>query len=245
MIGSTAGSQVGLEGLLPVKYGSCFIPCPGFDLCVLDHEGTPVPCGVTGALAIKLPLPPGCLPTLYNAKQRFIDSYMTSFPGYYDTGDSGMIDDDGYVFVMSRTDDVINVAGHRFSTGAIEEVLCDHADVAEAAVIGVKNALRGQVPLGLIVLNSSCTKEDAIVTREVVQMVRDRIGPVAFFKSAVVVQRLPKTRSGKIVRSTLRAIANGQAYKIPATIDDPNVLTEIECIIKSHEDDDMMAVIVQ
>ena len=180
-----------------------------------------------GAIVIKLPLPPGSLPTLWQKDQRFLDSYLAEYPGYYQTGDAGMIDADGYLHVMSRTDDIINVAGHRLSTGGMEEVLSAHSDVAECAVIGVADALKGQVPLGFLVLKDGADKDDAAIVAEVVQMVRDRIGPVAAFKLACVVQRLPKTRSGKILRGTMQKIADCEAYKMPATIDDPAILEEI------------------
>ena len=183
--------------------------------------------GEIGAIVAALPMPPGCFPTLWNAKERFFESYLSEFPGYYLTGDAGMIDDDGYVFVMARTDDIINVAGHRLSTGAMEEVLAAHPEVAECAVIGVADQLKGQLPVGLLVLKAGSEKSDDAIVQEVVQMVRDTIGPVAAFKRAVVVKRLPKTRSGKILRGTMRKIADGETYKMPATIDDPAILDEV------------------
>ena len=183
--------------------------------------------GDIGALVAKLPLPPGTLPTLWHAEERFVDAYLADFPGYYKTGDAGYIDDEGYVFVMTRTDDVINVAGHRLSTGAMEEVLADHPEVAECAVIGVADALKGQVPVGFLVLNAGCDRPSEEVVAEVVKMVRDRIGPVAAFKTATVVDRLPKTRSGKVLRGTMKKIADGSEWKMPATIDDPAALDEI------------------
>jgi len=183
--------------------------------------------GEIGALAVKLPLPPGALPTLWHADDRFKSSYLEEYPGYYQTADAGYIDEDGYVFVMTRTDDIINVAGHRLSTGGIEEVLAAHPDVAECAVIGVHDSLKGQVPLGFLVLKAGVKKARSEVQAEAVQLVRDRIGPVASFKTALVVERLPKTRSGKILRGTMRKIADGEEYKMPATIDDPAILGEI------------------
>jgi propionyl-CoA synthetase len=210
-----------------VKHGSSTRPVPGWNLHVLDAAGTEVAPGTIGALCLKLPLPPGALPTLWQADARFIDSYLEAFPGYYHTADAGYVDADGYVFVMTRTDDIINTAGHRLSTGAIEEVLAAHADVAECAVIGVADAIKGQVPLGLLVLKNGAAKSSEQVAADCVALVRDRIGPVASFKTALVVQRLPKTRSGKILRGTMRAIADGEAYRMPATIDDPAILPEI------------------
>ena len=173
-------------------------------------------------------MPPGCFPSLWNADERFLQSYMNNFPGYYETGDAGMIDEDGYVYVMARTDDIINVAGHRLSTGAMEEVLASHPDVAECAVMGVADQLKGQLPVGLLVLSAGVEKPNEEIVKEVVQLVRDRIGPVAAFKLATVVKRLPKTRSGKILRATMRKIADGEDFKVPATIDDPAILDEIK-----------------
>ncbi|GAB4392761.1 MAG: propionyl-CoA synthetase [Kiloniellaceae bacterium] len=224
---SIAANCMGIE-YLPVKPGSPTRPVPGWDLRVLDADGKEVPAGTIGALAGKLPMPPGCFPTLWNAKQRYHDSYLRNFPGYYETGDAGIIDEDGYVHVMARTDDIINVAGHRLSTGAMEEVLAAHPDVAECAVIGVADQLKGQLPVGFLVLKAGVTDPPEEVTQEVVQMVRDRIGPVAAFKSAAVVKRLPKTRSGKILRATMRQIADGAEVRVPATIDDPAILDEIK-----------------
>lgn len=222
------GNFVGLEPM-PVKPGSCSVPAPGWQLEVLDENGRAIAkAGEVGALAARLPLPPGTFPTLWNADQRFKDSYLTEFPGYYKTGDAGFIDADGYVSVMTRVDDVINVAGHRLSTGQIEEVLGSHNDVAECACVGVADELKGQVPLGFLVLKAGVNRPGEEITREVVQMVRDRIGPVAFFKSALIVPRLPKTRSGKILRGTMQKIADGQPWKMPATIDDPAALDEIK-----------------
>jgi propionyl-CoA synthetase len=193
----------------------------------LGADGKPVKAGDIGALAIRLPLPPGSLPTLWQNDQGYLKSYLQEFEGYYKTGDAGYIDEDGYVFVMTRTDDIINVAGHRLSTGGMEEVLANHPDVAECAVIGVADELKGQLPLGLLVLKAGVARPDEAIVKEVVQMVRDQIGPVAAFKTAVVVKRLPKTRSGKILRGTMQKIADGQPWKMPATIDDPATLAEI------------------
>jgi len=228
---SIAANCLGL-GALPVKYGSPTAPVPGWDLRVLDETGSEVEAGAIGALAVKLPMPPGCLPTLWEADDRYRAAYLEEFPGYYKTADAGFIDEDGYVFVMSRTDDIINVAGHRLSTGAMEEVLSNHADVAECAVIGVADALKGQVPLGFLVLKAGVAREAADIVGEVVDMVRGDIGPVAAFKTATVVERLPKTRSGKILRGTMRAIADGETWKMPATIDDPVILDEITDALK-------------
>ncbi len=211
-----------------VKPGSPTKAAPGWNLQVVDESSNPVPAGQIGALVVKLPLPPGTLPTLWNNDDRFIESYMSEFPGFYKTADAGFIDENGYVFVMSRTDDIINVAGHRLSTGAMEEVLADHPDVAECAVLGVEDSLKGQVPVGFLVLNAGTSREQSEIIGEVIQMVRGRIGPVASFKKATVVKRLPKTRSGKILRGTIQKIADNQDYKVPATIDDPTILGEME-----------------
>jgi propionyl-CoA synthetase len=215
-------------GLLPVKPGSPALPVPGYALAVLDQDGKARAPGKLGALAIRLPLPPGGFTTLWNADARFVSSYFSRFQGFYETGDAGYVDADGYVFVMARTDDVINVAGHRLSTGAIEEALAGHPDVAECAVVGVADALKGQVPVGLLVLKAGVVREHATIVAEAIRRVRERIGPVAAFRSCAVVSRLPKTRSGKILRGTMRAIADSEAYKVPATIDDPAILAEIE-----------------
>ncbi|ODR90995.1 AMP-binding protein [Sinorhizobium alkalisoli] len=221
-----AGNAVGL-GLLPVKYGSPAVPLPGYDVQILDDAGHPVTPGTLGNVVIKLPLPPGCLPTLWNADGRFHAAYLEEFPGYYKTADAGYIDEDGYVFIMARTDDIINVAGHRLSTGAMEEVCASHPDVAECAVIGIADPLKGQVPAGFLVINSNVSREPAEIEKEVVGLVRERIGPVAAFRTAICVKRLPKTRSGKILRATIQKIADRQPWKMPATIDDPAILDEI------------------
>ena len=227
-----AANPLGIEAL-PVKVGSPSVPMPGYDVVVLDEGGHPVAPAKLGAIAIRLPLPPGTLPTLWNAEERFRKSYLSHFPGYYETGDAGMIDVDGYLYIMARTDDVINVAGHRLSTGAMEEVLASHPDVAECAVIGVSDDLKGQLPLGLVCLNRGCTRPHADIARECVALVRDRIGPVAAFKHAVVVDRLPKTRSGKILRATMVKIADGAEVRVPATIDDPAILDEIRVVLQA------------
>jgi propionyl-CoA synthetase len=220
------GNPVGL-GPLPVKYGSPTVPMPGYDLQALDGAGQPVKPGETGTLAIKLPLPPSCLPTLWNNDERFRQSYLAEFPGYYTTSDAGYRDAEGYVYVMARTDDVINVAGHRLSTGQMEEVVAKHQDVAECAVVGVADDLKGQIPAGFIVLNSGVNRPTQEIEAEVVRLVRDEIGPVAAFKTVLTIKRLPKTRSGKILRGTMRQMADGEAWKTPATIDDPAILEEI------------------
>ena len=221
---------LGIE-VLPIVPGSPARAVPGYDVDVLDRDGKRVAPGDIGALVIKSPLPPGTFITLWNADDRFVDSYFKTFPGYYETGDAGYIDENGYVFVMARTDDVINVAGHRLSTGAIEEVLTGHADVAECACIGVADAMKGQIPLGLLVLNSGVDRLHETIIDEVIQKVRDEIGPVAVFKRCVVVDRLPKTRSGKILRGTMRSIADGESWTMPATIEEPAVLDEITAAI--------------
>ena len=223
---SIAANPLGLEEL-PMKLGSPTVAMPGFDVQVLGDDGHQLPAGELGAIAIKLPLPPGTLPTLWNAEERFIKSYLDTFPGYYETGDAGVIDEDGYLYIMARTDDVINVAGHRLSTGAMEEVLASHPDVAECAVIGVADQLKGQLPLGFLCLNNGVDRPAAEVIAETVKLVREKIGPVAAFKLALVVDRLPKTRSGKILRGTMVNIADGTPWKMPATIDDPVILDEI------------------
>ncbi|WP_375689408.1 propionate-CoA ligase PrpE [Pseudooceanicola sp. LIPI14-2-Ac024] len=228
---SIAANPVGIE-LLPVKVGSPSVPMPGYEIHILDEAGKELPAGELGAIAVKLPLPPGTLPTLWNAEARFRKSYLDTFPGYYETGDAGMIDADGYLYIMARTDDVINVAGHRLSTGAMEEILANHPDVAETAVIGVSDDLKGQLPVGFLCLTKGVNRPHDEIVRECVGMVRDQIGPVAAFKSAVVVDRLPKTRSGKILRATMVKIADNQEFKMPATIDDPAILDEIRLALQ-------------
>ncbi|UWR46305.1 propionate-CoA ligase PrpE [Phaeobacter inhibens] len=223
---SIAANPLGIEEL-PTKLGSPAVPMPGYTVDILDEGGHPVAPGELGAIAVKLPLPPGTLPTLWNAEDRFKKSYLTTFPGYYETGDAGMKDEDGYLYIMARTDDVINVAGHRLSTGAMEEVLAGHPDVAECAVIGVSDSLKGQAPVGFLCLNAGCDTPHEDVVAQVVKLVREKIGPVAAFKLACVVDRLPKTRSGKILRGTMVNIADGTDWKMPATIDDPVILDEI------------------
>jgi propionyl-CoA synthetase len=212
----------------PVKYGSPTKAVPGWNVKVVNPENEEVAAGEIGALVVKLPLPPGSLPTLWNNDAGYIKSYLEEFPGYYKTADAGFIDEEDYVYVMSRTDDIINVAGHRLSTGAMEEVLSDHPDVAECAVLGVEDSLKGQIPIGFLVLNAGVDRKEEEIVKEVVQMVRDRIGPVAAFKTATVVKRLPKTRSGKILRGTIQKIADNKEFKTPATIDDPTTLNEME-----------------
>lgn len=226
-----AGNPVGL-GLMPVKYGSTAKPLPGWDIRVLGADGTPVRRGDIGAIVAKLPLPPGALPTLWNADERFRKSYLADYDGYYQTSDAGFIDEDGYIHVMARTDDIINVAGHRLSTGAMEEVLAGHPDVAECAVIGVADPLKGQAPLGLVVLKNGVERAHADILAELVAKVRAEIGPVAAFKQALIVDRLPKTRSGKILRGTMQKIADSETWKMPATIDDPLILEEIRDVMR-------------
>ena len=210
-----------------VQAGTGGRPAPGYDLQVLDEQGTVLPRGQTGNLAVRLPLPPGCAPTLWQNAAGFRASYLADFPGWYRTGDAGVIDADGDVSVMGRTDDVINVAGHRLSTGVMEGVLAAHPDVAECAVVGIADAVKGQVPLGLVVLKAGVRRPEAEIAAELVALVRDRIGPVAAFRDARVVKRLPKTRSGKILRNAIRRIADGEAGPVPATIEDPAALDEI------------------
>ncbi|HSN50954.1 MAG TPA: propionyl-CoA synthetase [Woeseiaceae bacterium] len=229
---SIAANCLGIE-LAPVKAGSVGRPAPGWEVRALDEGGKDVAPGDVGAIACKLPLPPGTLPGLWNAEARFRKSYLETFPGYYETGDAGFIDEDGYIFVMSRTDDVINVAGHRLSTGAIEEVLAAHDDVAECAVIGASDAMKGQLPVGFLVLKAGAARSPEEVVADVIQMVRAQVGPVAVFKKAVVVKRLPKTRSGKVLRATMRKIADSEEYKVPATIEDPQVLSEVESALQT------------
>ena len=228
---SIAANPVGL-GALPVKPGSPTKPMPGYDVRVLDEGNSEVKPGQIGSIAIRLPMPPGCLPTLWNNDAGYEKSYLERHPGYYLTGDAGFKDEDGYVYIMSRVDDIINVAGHRLSTGAMEEVLAGHPDVAECAVVGVADTLKGEVPVGFVVTKAGVERSDAELMKELVERVRQRIGPVAAFKLALVVKRLPKTRSGKILRGTMKKIADGAAYNMPATIDDPVILDEITASLK-------------
>ncbi|MDH3581085.1 MAG: propionyl-CoA synthetase [Hyphomicrobiales bacterium] len=228
-----AANPVGL-GVLPVKHGSPTVAMPGYGLEVLDEKGVEVPRGETGSIAMPLPLPPGCFPTLWQNDVRCRESYFSDYEGYYNTADAGFMDEDGYIYVMARTDDIINVAGHRLSTGGMEEVVAAHPDVAECAVIGIADKLKGQVPAGFLVLNAGVNRDASEVEGEVIKLVREKIGPVAAFKIALAVQRLPKTRSGKILRGTMRCIADGQDYKTPATIDDPAILNEITDALKDR-----------
>ena len=221
-----AGNPAGL-GQLPVKYGSAAVAMPGYQIDVVDDACKPVPANKIGSIVVKLPLPPGSLPTLLQQDERFKESYLNEFPGYYKTADAGFKDDDGYVHVMSRTDDIINVAGHRLSTGGIEEVLSAHKDVAECAVIGLADSLKGEVPCGFVVLKAGVERPLGEIEQECVALVREKIGPVAAFKLAITVPRLPKTRSGKILRGTMKKIADGEPWTMPATIDDPAILEEI------------------
>ena len=226
------GDPVGL-GMLPIKHGSPTVPMPGYDVRIVDEAAQPVADGQMGSIVIKLPLPPGALPTLWQNDERMRESYLAEFPGYYKTADAGYRDADGYLYIMGRTDDIINVAGHRLSTGGMEEVLASHQDVAECAVIGIKDALKGEQPCGFVVLKSGVLREPALIEKELVALVRDRIGPVAAFKIAVTVARLPKTRSGKILRGTMKKIADGDEWTAPATIDDPAILDEIQASLKA------------
>jgi len=228
-----AGNPVGL-GMLPVKHGSPTVPMPGYQVDVVDEAAKPVGPNIMGSIVIKLPMPPACLPTLWNQDARFKEAYLTEFPGYYKTSDAGYKDEDGYVFVMGRTDDIINVAGHRLSTGGMEEILASHPDVAECAVLGVKDAIKGEVPCGFLVLKTGVKRPPAEIEKEIVALVRDRLGPVAAFKLAITVGRLPKTRSGKILRGTIKKIADGDAWTMPATIEDPKVLDEIGEALKGR-----------
>jgi propionyl-CoA synthetase len=215
-----------------VKYGSPTVPMPGYQVDIVDESSKPVPANTMGSIVIKLPMPPACLPTLWQQDERFRESYLNEFPGYYKTADAGFKDDDGYVYVMGRTDDIINVAGHRLSTGGMEEVLSGHPDVAECAVIGIADQLKGEVPCGFIVLKAGVARSPAEIESEIVALVREKIGPVAAFKLAITVARLPKTRSGKILRGTMKKIADGEAWTMPATIDDPVILEEIGGALK-------------
>jgi propionyl-CoA synthetase len=218
-------------GLFAPKPGSGGRPCPGYDLAALDDSGTVLPAGASGNLALRLPLPPGCAPTLWHDEDGYRAAYLHDFPGWYRTGDAGGVDADGDVWVMGRTDDIINVAGHRLSTGAMEEILALHPDVAECAVVGAKDDLKGQSPLGLVVLKAGAARDHAEVCRELVALVREKIGPVASFRTAVVVGRLPKTRSGKILRGSLRRMADGEPANPPPTIDDITVLDEVADVL--------------
>ncbi|MCJ2083704.1 propionyl-CoA synthetase [Methylobacterium sp. J-090] len=228
-----AGNPLGL-GLLPVKHGSACVPMPGYDLAVLDEAGRRVPADTMGTIALRLPLPPGCLPTLWGSDARFRASYLTTYPGWYDTSDAGVVDADGYVTVLGRTDDIINVAGHRLSTGGMEAVLAGHPDVAECAVIGIRDPLKGEQPCGFVVLKSGVDRDTGAIEAELVARVRERIGPVAAFKLALTVARLPKTRSGKILRGTMKRIADGEPWTTPPTIDDAGVLDEIGASLKAR-----------
>ena len=225
------GNPVGL-GMLPVKRGSPTVPMPGYDVRVVDEASKELPRNTMGSIVVKLPLPPACLPTLWQQDERFKESYLNEFPGYYKTADAGFIDDDGYVSIMGRTDDIINVAGHRLSTGGIEEVLASHPDVAECAVIGIKDELKGEVPCGFVVLKAGVNRPPTEIEEEIIRLVREKIGPVASFKIALTVARLPKTRSGKILRGTMKKIADGDEWNMPATIDDPAILDEIQLGLK-------------
>jgi propionyl-CoA synthetase len=228
-----AGNPLGL-GALPVKYGSACVPMPGYAIDIVDEASKPVATGKIGSIVVKLPLPPGNFPTLWEQDERFKESYLNEFPGYYKTADAGYKDEDGYVFVMSRTDDIINIAGHRLSTGGMEEVLAGHQDVAECAVLGIKDELKGEVPCGFIVLKAGVNRPPSEIEKEIVALVREKVGPVASFKLAITVQRLPKTRSGKILRGTIKKIADGEPWTMPATIDDPAILDEIGAAMKTH-----------
>ena len=221
-----AGNPVGL-GILPVKHGSPTVAMPGYDVQIVDEGCHPVEAGKMGSIVIKLPLPPGCLPTLWKQDERMKESYLIDFPGYYKTADAGFVDPEGYLYIMGRTDDIINVAGHRLSTGGMEEVLASHPDVAECAVIGMKDELKGEQPCGFVVLKSGVTRSPIDIEKDLVKLVRDKIGPVAAFKIAITVARLPKTRSGKILRGTMKKIADGDSWTMPATIDDPAIMEEI------------------
>jgi len=221
-------------GLEKTKYGSACKPVPGYDVKILKSDGKEAKPNEMGDVVVKLPLPPGTFPTHWNADQRYKETYMSNYPGYYQTYDAGHIDEDGYVWIMSRTDDIINVAGHRLSTGAMEEVLAEHKDVAECAVLGIADKLKGQLPIGLLTLKAGVTKKHEDISKECVQMIREKVGPVAAFKTAIVIKRLPKTRSGKILRGTVRKIADSEPYKMPATIDDPAILDEIKEDLKKH-----------
>ncbi|MBR9829921.1 MAG: propionyl-CoA synthetase, partial [Oceanospirillales bacterium] len=227
------GNLMGIEAKAP-KPGSATLPIPGFNVQILDSEGNELPAGEQGSIAIKLPLPPSCLPTVWKNHERFRAGYLSDFPGYYTSGDGGYKDEEGYVFIMGRTDDVINVAGHRLSTGEMEEIVADHPAVAECAVIGINDSLKGQAPVGLVLLKDGVDIDEAELEKELIAMVRKEIGPIACFNKAMVVQRLPKTRSGKILRKLMRQIADGQEYSVPSTIDDPSSLAEIEALMDAR-----------
>jgi propionyl-CoA synthetase len=227
-----AGNPIGL-GQLPVKYGSACVPMPGYAIDVVDEQCKKMPAHKIGSIVVKLPLPPGCFPTLWQQDERFRDSYLGEFPGYYKTADAGYLDEDGYVYVMSRTDDIINVAGHRLSTGGMEEVLASHQDVAECAVLGIKDEIKGEVPCGFVVLKAGVDRPPSEIEKEVVALVREKVGTVAAFKLAVTVARLPKTRSGKILRGTIKKIADNEPWIMPPTIDDPAILDEIKDALKA------------
>jgi propionyl-CoA synthetase len=226
--GWAIGSNLAGTDLLPIKPGSCTKPVPGFDVRIFDDHGAETNSGHTGNVVIRLPLPPGCLTTLWNNDQDYMRTYLSEYPGYYLTGDAGFIDEDGYLWIMGRTDDIINTAGHRLSTGAMEEVLASHPDVAECAVTGVSDEVKGEVPVGFIVLKTGVSRDHRDISKELIQTVREKIGPIASFKVVVMVKRLPKTRSGKILRGTMKKIADGTDYRIPATIDDAATLDEIK-----------------
>ena len=229
---SICANPVGIE-MLPVKLGSPSVPMPGYEIDILGEDGSIKAAGDLGAIAVKLPLPPSCLPTIWRADAAFIEKYLTTFPGYYETGDAGYKDEDGYLYIMARTDDVINVAGHRLSTGQLEEVLAEHPDVAECAVIGVADELKGQLPLGLICLYPNCVKPVDEVCAEAIDLVKGRVGRVSAFNLVVAIDRLPKTRSGKVLRGTMAKIADGEEWTMPATIDDPVILDEIAAALKT------------
>jgi len=226
------GNPMGL-GALPVKHGSPTVPMPGYDVQIVDDGGKPVKKGTMGNIVVKLPLPPSCLPTLWQQDQKFHDAYLAEFPGYYKTADAGYKDEDGYLYIMGRTDDIINVAGHRLSTGGMEEVLASHSDIAECAVIGVADQMKGEVPVGFVVLKAGVNKTHDTIEKELIALVREKIGPVAAFKTAMVIARLPKTRSGKIVRGTMKKIADKEPWNMPATIDDPATLDEIKTALQT------------
>ena len=227
-----AGNPIGL-GKLPVKYGSSCVPMPGYDVQILSDEGHPLEAGELGNVVLKLPMPPCCFPTLWNAEERFNQAYLEEFPGYYKTADAGYVDEDGYLFIMARTDDIINVAGHRLSTGGMEEIVAAHKDVAECAVIGIEDKLKGQLPCGFYILNAGVERSEEEIEKEIIALVREKIGAVAAFKLVMSVPRLPKTRSGKILRGTMQKIADGIEWKMPATIDDPEILDEITEVLKA------------